>query len=70
MAVRAGRDLPLRKLLSVDIFVAVLAFRGGSLEINIKKFGFKVRGLVAIHAGCGSVGSQQGERCLRMVESR
>lgn len=70
VTVHAGRDLPFGELLSMDIVMALFALHRRGLEIHVAKLGFKIRRLVAIHAGCGAMRSQQGERGLRMVESR
>jgi len=70
VAVCAGRDICLRKLLAMDVLMAILALRRCNLEIHMEQIGFKVRRLVAIHAGGGSMRSQQREFRFRVVEAR
>ena len=66
----ATRNIPGSELLSMDLFVAVLALRGRRLEIDIHQLGFKVRRLVAIDASYRAVRTEQRELGLGMIEAR
>ena len=57
VAIRAGRDAVPGKLLAVDIFMALLAFRGCGREVGGDQPGFKVGRFVAVDAGGGFVRS-------------
>lgn len=70
VALGTTRDVALGKLLSVNVLMAVFAQQRRSLEIHIHQLGFEVRRLVAIDTGRRTVGAQQGELRLRMIEAR
>ena len=70
VAFRAARDLPFGELLSVDVFVAILALGRRHLEIHVHQLGFKVRRLVAIDACRSPMGAQQRKLGLGVVEAR
>ncbi len=61
MALGAAGNIRLRKLLPVDILVAVLALGRRSLEIHVNELGFQIRGLMAVHASGCSMRPQQGK---------
>jgi len=67
---RAARNISCGELLSVNVFVAVLALRGSGLEVDIHQLGFKVWRLVAIDAGRGAMRAEQNELRLGMIEAR
>ncbi len=50
VTLRATGHIRFRELLSVDVLMAVLALCRRSFEIHIKKIGFQVGRLVAVHA--------------------
>ena len=64
------RDPVSRKLLSVDVFMAILAIARGSFEVHIHHAGFEIRRLMAIDAGRGTVRSEQGKIGAAMIEAR
>jgi hypothetical protein len=70
MTVSARRNPGFGKLPAVDILVAILTFRRRGLEIHMDQARLLVRRPVAIHASRGAMRSEQGERCLRMIEAR
>ena len=70
VAVCARRGVRFGKLLSMNVFMTVLALRRRSLEIHIDQLRFEVRGLVAIDASGGTMRPDQSEFRFRMVERR
>ena len=70
VAFRAARDLPFGELLSVDVFVAILALGRRHLEIHVHQLGFKVRRLVAIDASGRTMGAKQWKLGPGVVEAR
>lgn len=70
VAIDAVRNLPLRKLLAMDVAVAVFALRGRFLEVNIGQLGFQVGWLVAVHASRRPVSACKRKCGLRVIESR
>ena len=60
----------LRKLLSVDIFVAILALGRSSLEIDVDEASLKIGRLVAVDAGGRAMRSQQRKLRFRVIEPR
>lgn len=69
VALGAARDLPLGKLLAMDVFVAIFALRGRAFEIHVQKPGFKVRRLMTADTWRSAVRSQQRKACLGVVET-
>lgn len=61
VAICAGSGVGFSELLSVDVFVTVLALGRRSLEINIDQFRLEVRRLVAIDASRGTMRPNQSE---------
>ncbi len=70
MAFCAARDICRRKLLPVDVLVAVLARGGRCFEVHVDQFGFQIRRFVAVFAGCGSMRAEQSKWGLRVIEAR
>ena len=70
VTLRTGCDSGFRKLQSMDVRVAGLAFRGRSLEIRVRQAGFGILRAMATAAQSGSVSTDEGERCLGVVEAR
>ena len=70
VALGTGGDVALCELLPVDVFVAVLTLRRGSLEVRIHELGLEIRGFMAVDASRRPVCSQQGKLGLGMIESR
>ncbi len=68
VTVGAMGGVSLGELLSVDVLVAVLADHGRGLEVDIHELGPEVRRLVAVDAGRGAVGPEQGELRFGVVE--
>lgn len=64
VAVGATRDIAFSKLFFVDIFVAVFALCGRSLEVHIQQFGFEIGWLVAADARRSAMCSEQGKLCF------
>lgn len=69
VAFRTARDLPFGELLSVDVFVAILALGRCHLEVHVHQLGFKVRRLVAIDASRRTMGAKQWKLGLGVVEA-
>ena len=69
VAIDTVRNLPLRKLLAMNVAVAVFALCWRCLKVNIRQLGFQVGWLVAVHALRGPVSSKQRECGLRVIES-
>lgn len=63
-------DVPLSKLLTVNVLVAVFALRWRSLEIHIEHLGFEIGRLMAVNAGRCAMRPQQWEFRFRVVETR
>jgi len=59
VALGTACNLSYRKLLRVDIFVAVFTGCWRRFEIDIDQFGLEIRWLVAVLAGCCTMSSQQ-----------
>lgn len=69
VAVGAGRDLRgIGELQTVNIFVALLALVGSSLEVHVHEVGFHVGRLVTIDTGCGAMCPNQRKCRLGMIE--
>lgn len=66
----AAGDIYPGKLISVDVFMAVLALHWSSLEVHVDQLGFKARRLMAIDAGRRTVCPKQRELCFRVIEPR
>ena len=70
VALGAVGDVCLRKLLAMDVLMAILALSRSSLEIHVEQPGFKVRRLVAIDAGSRAMRPEQREFRLGVVKAR
>ena len=69
MAVSARRDAArIGELRAVDVLVALLALRGGCLEVHVHHSRFHVGWLMAVNAGRTAVRSQQGKTGPGMIE--
>lgn len=68
VALGAGCDVAFRKLLSVDVLMAVLTLSGGGFEVDVDQPGFQIRRFVAVHTRCCPMGAEQGELRLGMIE--
>jgi len=64
VTVRARRIRAFRKLPAVHILVTPFTGRGRRLEIRVNQLGAHILWLVAIDTGCGTMSSEQRERCL------
>jgi len=69
VAVSTGCGVSLGELLSMNVFMAILAQQRCGFEIDIDELGFEVRWLVTIDAGGRTMSPEQRELCFRMVES-
>jgi len=63
VALGTTRNVVLGELFAMNILMAALALSRGSPEVNIYQPGLPIWGLMAIHARCGAVGSEQRELC-------
>lgn len=70
VALDTAGNVGLRKLLSVDIFVAILALGRSSLEIDVDEASLKIGRLVAVAAGGRAMRSQQRKLRFRVIEPR
>ena len=68
VAFGAASDVRLRKLLAVNILVAILTLSWSSFEIDVNEPGLKVGRLVAIAAGRRTMRSHQRELRFRVIE--
>jgi len=68
MAVDTAGDAVFGKLLSVYVFMTLLALLGSGLEVDVDQLGFEVRRLVAIDARSRAMRARQLEIGLRVIE--
>ena len=69
VAVGTRRRFSFGELLTVDVFVTILADGRCGLEIHVDQLGFKIRRLVTVDTTGRQVGAKQGKFGLGMVES-
>ena len=70
MAFNAAGDAVFGELLSVDVFMTLLALLGSGLEVDVDQLGFEVRRFVAIDARGRAVRASELKVRLRVIEGR
>ena len=69
VALCAAGNIGFCELLAMDVFVAVFALSRSRFEIHVDQLRLEIRRLVAIHASCGAMRSQQWEFRFRVIEA-
>ena len=69
VAIGARRDISLRKLTTVRVRMALLAFQRSLREVRVDQLCPQIGRLVAIHAGHGAMGAHQGKLRFRMIKA-